>query len=118
MDSSLQPFSSDMPAAEALRRLSEIGCRTWPVCRGGELQGMIREDSLRAAPGAGITAGDLVAPDEVLPFVHSDEPLDIALERMGGSSVDVLPVVSRVDLRAVLGIIRLPDALKAYGLRL
>ncbi len=35
---------------------------------------------------------------------------------MGASDVDALPVVSRANLRQLLGVLTLPDVLKAYGL--
>jgi CBS domain-containing protein len=50
-------------------------------------------------------------------YVHPDESLSIALERMGAAGVDALPVVSRADIRRVLGVITMPEVLRAYGLQ-
>jgi CIC family chloride channel protein len=39
----------------------------------------------------------------------------LALERMGASSVEILPVVSRADVHQLEGIVTLRDVLDAYG---
>ncbi|MDQ6933500.1 MAG: hypothetical protein M3160_10050 [Candidatus Eremiobacteraeota bacterium] len=38
------------------------------------------------------------------------------MERMGAARVDVLPVVSRANVRRMQGIVSLADLLAAYGL--
>ncbi|MBL0159915.1 MAG: CBS domain-containing protein [Bryobacterales bacterium] len=48
-------------------------------------------------------------------FVHADHSLDVALDQMGTAKLDVLPVVSRADIRKIVGVVTLPDVLKAYG---
>jgi len=52
---------------------------------------------------------------EELPHVHPDHSLSLALERMGASGLNVLPVVSRANVRQLIGIISLDDILDAYG---
>jgi chloride channel protein, CIC family len=47
--------------------------------------------------------------------VFPDQPLSVALSRLGAGAF-VLPVVSRVDVQDLLGIVTTEDALKAYGL--
>jgi CBS domain-containing protein len=44
-----------------------------------------------------------------------DQPLGQALARMGETRHTVLPVVSRANVRILLGIVTLPDVLNAYG---
>ncbi|HLX85103.1 MAG TPA: chloride channel protein [Terriglobales bacterium] len=51
----------------------------------------------------------------VFPHVHSDQGLDLALERMGSHQLDLLPVVNRADVHRLEGIVTLRDVLKAYG---
>jgi len=51
----------------------------------------------------------------VFPHVHSDQGLDLALERMGAHQLDLLPVVNRADVHRLEGIVTLRDVLKAYG---
>ena len=50
-----------------------------------------------------------------LPHVHPDHSLSLALERMGSSGQMVLPVVSRANVRQLLGVVVLDDILDAYG---
>ena len=52
---------------------------------------------------------------EEFPHVHLDHSLSLALQRMGASGLHVLPVVSRANLRQLMGIVALSDVLDAYG---
>jgi tetratricopeptide (TPR) repeat protein len=49
------------------------------------------------------------------PHVHMDHPLDIALRRMAQAKWNVLPVVSRANVRELLGVVTLNTILEAYG---
>jgi len=49
------------------------------------------------------------------PHVHMDHPLDVALRRMAQAKMNVLPMVSRSDVREVRGLVTLHDILRAYG---
>jgi CIC family chloride channel protein len=51
------------------------------------------------------------------PHLHGDQPLGQALARMGEAHVTVLPVVSRGNIRILLGLVTLPDVLTAYGVQ-
>lgn len=51
----------------------------------------------------------------VFPHVHADQGLDLALERMGASHLDLLPVVGRADVHKLEGIVLLRDVLNSYG---
>jgi CBS domain-containing protein len=74
-----------------------------------------------AAPDALI--GDILKLDsdlshnsaEELPHVHPDHSLSLALERMGTSGLNVLPVVSRANVRQLLGVVALNDILETFG---
>jgi hypothetical protein len=59
---------------------------------------------------------DLITPQETFVSVHIDEPLSLALERMGSEKADMLPVVSRANSRQLLGLVTLPEVLSAYGI--
>lgn len=66
-------------------------------------------DVLREGPPSGDpTMGEF-------PHVHPDHSLSLALERMGATGLNVLPVVSRANVRQLIGIISLDDILDAYG---
>jgi CIC family chloride channel protein len=54
----------------------------------------------------------------VFPHVHSDQELDLALERMGANQLDILPVVSRADMHKLEGIVTLRDVLESYGVNM
>ena len=63
---------------------------------------------------SGNTLNDLMD-QSVFPHIHTDQGLDLALERMGSNQIDMLPVVSRADIHQLVGIITLQDVLDAYG---
>jgi CIC family chloride channel protein len=52
---------------------------------------------------------------ENFPHMHADQPLDAALRRMAQFKLNVLPVVSRTNLRELLGVVSLSGILRAYG---
>ena len=56
-----------------------------------------------------------VAGVQASPHLHDDHLLDLALERMGAAQVSVLPVVSRLDVRRLEGIVGLQDVMRVYG---
>jgi CBS domain-containing protein len=49
------------------------------------------------------------------PHVHGDQPLAQVLARMGETRRSVLPVVSRANVGLLLGLVTLPDVLRAFG---
>ena len=72
--------------------------------------GMANLKDLESSNGA-ISAGTTE-----YPYIYPDQSLSLALERMGAARVDALPVVSRANIRQILGVLTLPDILHAYGL--
>jgi CIC family chloride channel protein len=110
---------------DALACLSEDR-NACPVLDGSELLGMISRAEIEAAidrgggdrrlaemfPGHG-TPESLQA--ENFPHVHADHPLDVAMRRMARSKLNVLPVVSRSNVRELTGLVSLHDVLRAYG---
>jgi CIC family chloride channel protein len=50
------------------------------------------------------------------PHVHTDQGLDLALERMGANHLDLLPVVNRANVHKLEGVVTLADVLNSYGL--
>jgi CIC family chloride channel protein len=98
----------------------------WPVGEGCELVGMIQQSQLQQAVSHGDSNKTLAeignssfdlhhADAEEFPHVHPDHTLSLALERMGTTKLHVLPVVSRANVRQLLGIVVLADVLEAYG---
>jgi|SRR5579863_4149196 len=97
----------------------------WPVVDAEGLRGMIRNSDLEQATAEGgsvkkvgeiLTGGSRNGQTaETLPHLHPDHSLSLALERMGTSGLNVLPVVSRANVRQLIGIVILDDILAAYG---
>jgi CIC family chloride channel protein len=106
-------FSPDTAVIDALARMKNESLDAWPVVDTNGLCGMIRRSQLEGAgPG---TLADVLAEAHELPHVHPDHSLHMALERLGSSGVQTIPVVSRANARELLGIAVLDDILNAYG---
>ena len=50
-----------------------------------------------------IAGSDYPFPNVHVPNVHADHPLDLALERMSESHIDILPVVNRAYIHTLEG---------------
>jgi CIC family chloride channel protein len=116
----------DMPITAALERMKGGGLDAWPVIGAEGLWGMIRPRELEHAAAGGAADQKVFeflrdgarrgrSAVEEFPHVHPDHSLSLALERMGASGVNVLPVVSRANIHELVGIVVLDDVLKAYG---
>ncbi|HXX19901.1 MAG TPA: chloride channel protein [Candidatus Acidoferrum sp.] len=112
-----ETLRADSTVREVLETKKESGIHAWPVTDSRGVIGMVSLAELQqAASGEGSrTLADLI-PSLDFPHVHPDHPLDLALERMGATKLDLLPVVSRADTHQLLGIVTLADILKAFGL--
>jgi CIC family chloride channel protein len=111
---------------EDARRFLNADRNAWPVMDGGRLAGAITlaqaEKEIEAGHGDR-PLGELLPVDvpnplltsDNFPHVHMDHPLDMALRRMAHSKLNVLPVVSRTDIRDLKGVVSLQDILQAYG---
>ena len=117
----LRPGTDALQAEESLEqvfgRLHQFAQQSWVVRDSNGVAGVVKRDELERAiaeGGAEKKVGELVSGTEY-PHLHSDHSLDDALDRMGASGMDVLPVVSRADIRQLLGIVRLQDVLELYG---
>jgi predicted transcriptional regulator len=49
--------------------------------------------------------------------VHTDQPIHLALERMGAAKLDMLPVVSRANIHDLLGVVVMNDVLDLFGIQ-
>ena len=110
-------LSADMTVQEALEMMRSSESTAWPVCDDRGLIGVLSLGKLQQA-----AAGD---PDpkrleELIhgvdfPHLHADHSLGLALERLGASQINALPVVSRADVHKLEGIVTLKDVLALYG---
>ncbi|MGH7497834.1 MAG: chloride channel protein [Gemmatimonadales bacterium] len=121
-----ETLSAESTIADALGRTGSSALDAWPVADDEGLRGMIQRIELERAMSEGRADQKVVAllregpsphrPDSAaLPHVHPDHSLTVALERMGAMRYNVLPVVSRANIRHLLGLVTLQDVLKAYG---
>ena len=101
--------------AGALKRVRESTHRTWIVKDGQGLLGLLNLEELENAAGSREQVGELMQ-SKRFPHVHADQTFDVALERMGAVALDAIPVVSRANVREVVGVVFLRDVLDAYGL--
>jgi CIC family chloride channel protein len=120
------PLHPQATIAEALDQIRSRGVNAWPVAEARNLVGMITAAELESAFDDGaryrtvseimtpLPPGDLDARD--FPHVHADQSLDLVLQRMGETHLDLLPVVSRDNIRDLRGVIALRDVLRTYGI--
>jgi CIC family chloride channel protein len=106
-----------MTVKDAIEKVNATSFHAWPVTDASGVVGMISLSAPQKALAEGEasrTVGDLVDGQD-FPHVHVDHPLNVALERMGTTHLDVLPVVSRANVHKLEGIVTLQDVLNSYG---
>src|SRR6266702_4471163 len=117
MREATEVFQVDTTVEEALERARFSGFRAWPVSDRNGVIGVVSLARLRQWAGegsAGKALRELVGADG-FPHVHIDHPLHMALDRMGASQLDLLPVVSRANVHQLRGVVTLADILAQYG---
>ncbi|NDQ58182.1 MAG: chloride channel protein [Acidipila sp.] len=116
----MRPATELLPAeitvGEALGRVRSSELGTWLMTDRRGVVGVINLARLEQelAEGADKKLGELVNA-LVFPHVHSDQGLDLALDRMGANQIEILPVVSRGDVHKLEGVVTLRDVLDSYG---
>jgi CIC family chloride channel protein len=118
------PFPAAMTIAEAHRRAADGELGSWPVSDDVGLVGIVRLSDLATAVRDGrgdelivavISPLDVDDETEFSVYVHPDQPLSLALSRMGETGHTALPVVSRANARNIVGMVTLSDILAVYG---
>jgi CIC family chloride channel protein len=107
---------AEITIQDALERVRSSEFRTWLVADRRGVVGVIDLSRLERelAESADKKLGELVG-GLVFPHIHSDQGLDLALERMGTNQIEILPVVSRADVHKLEGVVTLRDVLDSYG---
>jgi len=84
------PLPAEITVREALERVRCSQFRTWLVADGRGVVGVVNLSRLERelAEGADKRLGELVGA-LVFPHVHSDQGLDLALERMGAHQLEI-----------------------------
>jgi CIC family chloride channel protein len=110
-------LSAERTVAEALEKVRDSALQAWPVNDQSGVVGVMSREAMEKVMEAGQGTkrlSDLVHARNFT-FVHADHSLTAALDRMGSAQLDLLPVVSRADLRKLEGVITLQDVLAVYG---
>jgi chloride channel protein, CIC family len=110
-------LSCEMTVNDALEKVKISAVHAWPVSDKPGVVGVVSRAALEKAAGDGGGAGTLerFARESEFPHLHSDQALSVALDRLGSSRFDALPVVSRADVHKLEGIVTLQDVLNLYG---
>jgi CIC family chloride channel protein len=117
MRDATEVLRAEMTVQEAVEKSKSSEFHAWPVCDERGVIGVISLPSLQRANSDGLGSkrlSEFVDPDN-FPHVHPDHPLHLALDRMGASQLDLLPVVSRANVHCLEGVVTLPDVLAQYG---
>ncbi len=117
MTTDVDTVSADMELRELERAFHETHHHGFPVLdENGELFGVVTLQDLTRAKERGdwesLRVRD-IATRSVL-TVYPDEPMWVALKRLGTRDVGRLPVVDRQNPRRLLGLIRRSDIVRAY----
>jgi chloride channel protein, CIC family len=109
-------LDSTLPIGVALEKLHAGKHRALPVRSERGMEGMASAELLQneVAKDPVRLLVDVVATED-FPHVHRDHTLAQALDRMAAARLDVLPVVSRANIREFEGIVMLRDILDRYG---
>jgi CIC family chloride channel protein len=110
-------LSADMTVQEALEKIHSSESTAWPVTDERGLIGVLSIGKLHQFANVGPESKRLrdILDGAAFPHLHADHPLSIALERMGASQINAIPVVSRADVHKLEGVVTLKDVLAIYG---
>jgi chloride channel protein, CIC family len=117
MRAATELLSAEMTVQQALEKARSSELHAWPVCDERGVIGVISLQGLQRANGDGLAKKRLsqIVDQEEFPHVHGDHSLHLALDRMGASELDLLPVVSRANVYHLEGVVTLQDILAVYG---
>jgi chloride channel protein, CIC family len=101
--------------ADASRRVSATTLEFFLVShRNGDWTSVTKEELRRLAKeGKGTLPLARALSSPLLPWLHPDQPLDVALRQIG--EWPLLPVIHRADFNNLQGIVSIADILAAYG---
>jgi CIC family chloride channel protein len=110
-------LAARLSVKDALQQIGASEARTWLVTDSTGISGVVNVATLHreVARQPDRKLADLAGAASMV-FVHRDQPLDLALERMGKNQMDILPVVNRGNLRKLEGMVTMRDILDAYGI--
>ena len=114
-----ETFPLQMKIAEAVEAAGKSNLRAWPVTDDRGVWGVVSLPQLEEAiaEDRGESSLSELVDSRRFSHVHADHSLDLALERMGATGYDLLPVVSRANIHELEGVVSLLDVLKAFGVK-
>ena len=120
MTSEFDTVSHDMTIVELSETFSRIRRNGFPVLDStGKLWGMVTINDLEIAVQQNIPrrakVSEIGTPFNKLVLAHPDDTIGDILLKMGPSEWRWLPIVSPLDLRQLLGLIRHEDVIRAYN---
>jgi chloride channel protein, CIC family len=118
MRNATEILNAEMTVQEALEKLKSSEFRALPVCDERGVIGVLRLEDLKREANDGLAGKrlrEIFGEGDDFPHVHADHPLYLALDRMGASQLDLLPVVNRANVHQLEGVVTLPDVLALYG---
>ena len=118
MREATEVLPAQMSVREAFERVRSSAFHAWPVTDERGVVGVVSLAQLEQALAKGEETHHLRSFIEArgFPHLHPDQPLHLALERMGAAKLDALPVVSRANIQHLEGIVVLSDVLDSYGI--
>src|SRR5467141_2942375 len=117
MRKATEVLKAELTAGKALEKSESSEFQAWPVVDERGVIGVISLQTLQRANSDGLANKRLseFADTGHFPHVHPDHPLHAALDRMGASQLDLLPVVSRANVHQLEGVVTIQDVLALYG---
>jgi CIC family chloride channel protein len=117
MHAATEVLDAHVTIQESLNKVSASRFHAWPVRDETGVVAMVSLSRLQRALTEGATQQPLseILQADDFPHVHMDQSLNMALDRMGASQLDVLPVVNRANVHKLEGIVTLQDVLRLYG---
>jgi CIC family chloride channel protein len=111
-------FGGEDPVAHVLEVVRQSRFSAWVVVNQRGILGLISRGDLERATanGAEEKRVEEIISARPVPHVHEDQLLDLALQRLGEAGSEMIPVVSRADVRELVGVVRLADILAKYGI--
>jgi chloride channel protein, CIC family len=125
VQSPVEALTAFTPLTDALARMSE-DVNALPVVNGNLVLGLVTQAHMQNAVRQGReneTIADILPSQHAhngyeatgFPYVYPDDPLDKALRRMADNEVNLLPVISRRNIRELVGVVSRRAILETYG---
>jgi CIC family chloride channel protein len=110
-------LTCDMTVRAAVEMVKGSSIHAWPVSDKPGIVGVVGRATLEKVLSEGGGDGTLeqFANEREFPHLHVDQALSVALDRLGATHLDALPVVSRADIHKLEGVVTLQDVLNLYG---